>query len=202
MEPASITLGKERRDRDTVQARREGGPIAAMTATITDRSPRLAVVFGALLVAQGVHTAEHAIQLVQWLVLYQGKPQGLLGAWLGFEWVHFAFNTTVGLVLLLIFFGYRMDTEEWRSVSPVGWWAMIGALVIEDGLHVPEHVVRLFQYLRYGWDPAPGILGRTAAHGTGPFPLVPLHAAYNLVVTVLMAVAYVTLVARPGSGRR
>jgi len=149
------------------------------------------MVFGGLVIAQSLHCVEHVVQLLQRYVDHQPAPDGLLGAWLNTEWVHLCFNAAVGILLLLLFYGYRMYEPAWRHWSPLGWWAMVGAIGIEDGLHVPEHLMRIYQFIRYGWDPAPGILGHTAAHGHGPFDLVPLHSAYNLVVTTLIIVAFI-----------
>lgn len=155
--------------------------------------PRLRLVFALAVFAQGLHTAEHVAAAIQRLGFGESDPRGLLGAWFGLEWVHLAFNATLAALLVLLFAGYRMDRPQWRRASPVGWWAMVVALVVECGLHVPEHVVRVYQYVRYGWDPAPGILGHTAFHGSGPFDLFWLHTGYNVVVGVALVVAFVAL---------
>jgi hypothetical protein len=155
--------------------------------------PRLRPVFALAVFAQELHTAEHVAAAIQRLGFGESDPRGLLGAWFGLEWVHLAFNVTLAGMLVLLFVGYRMDRPQWRRASPVGWWAMVVALVVECGLHVPEHVVRVYQYLRYGWDPAPGILGHTAFHGSGPFDLFWLHTGYNVVVGVALVVAFVAL---------
>ncbi len=149
---------------------------------------------GAVAFVQALHTGEHLAVLYQRYALHQAEAQGLLGRWLDFEWVHFTFNLALSVLLLLLFLGYRMDRPEWRRQSAVGWWAMAGAVVVEIGLHLPEHVVRMVQYLRWGWNPAPGILGHTTAHGSGPFDVVLLHTAYNAAVAVLLLVAYAGLV--------
>jgi len=144
-----------------------------------------------LLVVQTVHATEHVAQFIQRYGYGEQFPQGLLGRWVNFEYLHLAMNGTVGLLLLAVFFGYRMYDPWWRRAMPRAWWAFVAAIAVEDGLHVPEHVVRLYQYLRYGWNPAPGILGHTQFHGTGPVELVALHAIYNALVTGLLAAAFV-----------
>jgi hypothetical protein len=159
---------------------------------------------GLLVLVQSLHAVEHVAQAFQRVVLHEPAPRGLLGRWFDFEWMHFAFNVTLGAALLVMFLGYRMHRAGWRRAAPVGWWAFVGALAVEDGLHVPEHVVRVYELIRYGWEPAPGILGHTAAHGTGPFDLLWLHTTYNLVVTTLVVtclVAYRRALGASGSGR-
>ena len=151
--------------------------------------PRFRRAMGTVVAVQLVHTVEHAVQLWQRLALHQASPKGLLGAWLNFEWVHFVFNIALGALMLLLFFGYRMWTRPWSLVSPVG-WAMVIAVIVEFGLHLPEHMARIYQYWRYGWNPAPGILGHTALHGSGPFDVVYLHAVYNFTVTALLVTAF------------
>jgi hypothetical protein len=163
------------------------------------RNRRFRAAFGAVALVQAFHTGEHLAVLYQRYVLHQAEAEGFLGRWLDFEWVHFTFNLALSALLLLLFLGYRMDRPEWRRESATGWWAMVGAVVVEVGLHLPEHVVRMVQYLRWGWNPAPGILGHTATHGSGPFDVVLLHTAYNAAVAILLLVAYAGLVtARAG----
>jgi hypothetical protein len=153
------------------------------------RRARFRRAFGVLLAIQGLHALEHAAQLIQRFVLHERAPHGLLGSWVSFEWMHLAFNLTVGAALVALFLAFELHRATRRGV---GWWAFAGAIVVEDGLHVPEHVVRIVQYLRFGWNPAPGILGHVGGVGTGPFDLVVLHSAYNLVVTGLLMVAFFT----------
>jgi hypothetical protein len=160
-------------------------------ALLAERAPRLRTALALMLFVQSVHTAEHAIQFVQRYAMGEPFAEGFLGRWLDFEWVHLAMNGTIGALLLVVFFGYRMYDPWWRGASPRGWWAFVGATAVEDGLHVPEHVVRIYQYLHYGWNPAPGILGHTPLHGTGPVELVALHFVYNVLVTGFLAAAFV-----------
>jgi hypothetical protein len=148
-------------------------------------------VLGSIVAVQTLHCIEHVVQLYQYAVLHEPNPKGLLGVWFDREWVHFFFNLTVGGLLLALFVGFRMYERRWQRSSPLGWWALTAAIVVEVGLHVPEHAVRLYQHVVYGWNPAPGILGHTALHGAGPFNLVYLHDAYNFTVTALLIVALV-----------
>ena len=134
--------------------------------TITKR--RMLVWFAALLVVQGLHSVEHVMQLVQRYVLHEPSPQGLLGRWTNLEWMHLAYNVALGALLVAMFVRFRMWRRAWRSPL-LGWIALVAATAFQLGLHVPEHAVRIYEFLRYGWNPAPGILGHTPLHGTGPF---------------------------------
>jgi plastocyanin len=152
--------------------------------------PWLGPVLGGAAVVQCLHSMEHVAQLLQAYLLHEPRPEGLLGQWLDFEWMHFGFNLTLSVVLLIVWFGARMHRGDWRASSPVGWWTLLAATAVEVGLHLPEHFVRVYQYIRYGWSPAPGILGHTALHGSGPVDLLILHTAYNLTVGVLLVVSF------------
>src|SRR5437879_3531283 len=155
--------------------------------TITKR--RMLVWFAALLVVQGLHSVEHVMQLVQRYVLHEPSPQGLLGRWTNLEWMHLAYNVALGALLVAMFVRFRMWRRAWRSPL-LGWIALVAATAFQLGLHVPEHAVRIYEFLRYGWNPAPGILGHTPLHGTGPFDLLLLHFWYNAIVTTLLAVSF------------
>src|SRR5438874_475242 len=123
-----------------------------MTGAEADRAPlpeararAMVRVLGLLVLIQSLHAVEHVAQAFQRLVMHEPAPRGLLGRWFDFEWMHFAFNVTLGAALLAMFIGYRMHRAAWRRASGVGWWAFVGALAVEDGLHVPEHVVRVYE---------------------------------------------------------
>jgi hypothetical protein len=159
---------------------------------------------GTIAVIQGLHCLEHIAQVWQRTALGRSSPRGLFGAVFDFEWMHFWFNVALVGLLVLVVALLRLDRPEWRARWPVGWWALGGALAVELGLHLPEHGARLYQHLAHGWDPAPGILGRTPVLGEGPFDLVALHGVYNAAVTVLLVVAFAgfCLPRRPRTLRR
>jgi hypothetical protein len=151
----------------------------------------MGLVFGLVVMLQVGHFAEHVAQWWQRDVQHLSTPpHGLLGVWLDVEWAHFIYNASLGVGLLMLFLGYGMHRREWRAFSPLGWWAMAGALVLQVAWHVPEHAVKMYQWVAHGWVVAPGILGRTPAAGSGPFDLLLLHFTYNAIVTGLMIVSY------------
>lgn len=152
---------------------------------------RMGLFFAALVVVQLFHSVEHVAQVAQRYLFHSATPEGFLGAWLDLEWVHFTYNVSLGVLLAIVFIGYKMYESRWRDITPVGWWALVAAVVVQLGVHIPEHVARIYQYLAHGWDPAPGILGHTAIQGTGPFDLLLLHFWYNAIVTVPLVVALV-----------
>lgn len=166
----------------------------AIAATPKALSPvqrfrRMGLVFGIVVMLQVAHFGEHIAQLYQ----FRTSPDpahGLLGIWLDVEWVHFIYNTSLGVAILMLFLGYRMYRNEWRSASRVGWSALVAALVVQVAWHVPEHAVKMYQYFVHDWNPAPGILGTTGMIGTGPLHLIYLHFIYNAVVTTFLVVSY------------
>src|SRR5438067_7125165 len=97
---------------------------AIRRTSVASRYPRMRRVFLAILVVQGVHTGEHVVQVVQRVAFHEPNPQGLIGAALAFEWVHLAFNLTIGMLLLVVFFGYDLGAPEWRALHPAGWWGL------------------------------------------------------------------------------
>jgi hypothetical protein len=99
------------------------------------------------------------------------------------------YNFGLAAILVMMFVGFRMWREAWRRPR-LAWGALVGSIAFQVGVHVPEHAVRIYQYLRYGWNPAPGILGHTPLHGTGPFDLLVLHFWYNAIITTLLAVSF------------
>src|SRR5207237_10414929 len=116
-----------------VSARAPDARPAGRPAAVTERAPRLQRVLGVLLVVQTVHATEHVAQFIQRYGFGEQFPQGLVGRWVNFEYLHLAMNGTVGLLLLAVFFGYRMHDSWWRRAVPRAWWSFVAATAIEDG---------------------------------------------------------------------
>ena len=129
------------------------------------------------------------VQLYQRIIGAE-SAQGVLGAKLDVEWVHFIFNAGLGILMLMMFFGYQMYRAEWRTGSPLAWFSLVTAMVVQIAWHVPEHAVRMYQWFNHGWNPAPGILGHTPAAGAGPFDLLLLHFWYNIAVTAPLLLSW------------
>lgn len=130
-----------------------------------------------VLFVQSFHMIEHVAQLLQKFVLGQPEAHGLLGTIFDFEWVHFVYNTSleVALVLVLIWCRRAMAHRVARPLRGVVWW---------QGYYVIEHAVRMFQYYVGGVASPKGILGFV-------FPVIWLHFWINLIVLALIVVLIV-----------
>lgn len=138
----------------------------------------LPIVFTALLAVMAGHEAEHVAQVLQKETLDASCPtdcRGVLGFVFDLEWVHFAYNVSIELVLVALVVGFGL----WRNA-----WLSAAALI--QGYHVVEHSEKLAQWFANGrHSPTPGILGMH-------FSLVELHFAINTIVFALVVVGYFT----------
>lgn len=124
------------------------------------------------LVIQAAHMVEHIAQVVQKYVLMMDQARGFLGAVFDLEWVHFVYNSGLEVAFLAAFLLWR---RAGRIVP-----ASLTLVVVFQGYHVVEHVVKMIQYYALGITMGPkGILGHAV-------PLILLHFAFNLVVVALV----------------
>ncbi len=134
--------------------------------------------FVSLLMIQSAHMVEHVAQVIQKYGLGIANPHGLLGAIFDFEWVHFLYNTSleVGLILVLIWCGRATGQPASLALRTVVWL---------QGYHVVEHVVKMYQYYIIGvTGPTKGILGNV-------FPVIWVHFWLNLMVLSLVFAAWI-----------
>jgi len=137
---------------------------------------------------QTVHHAEHVTQLIQIYALGFKPPEahGLLGSVFDFEWVHFIYNVGLEVTLVGLWLGYRRARRgDPSGVSHRG-PTLLTALVLFQGYHSVEHVVKLYQYLfvpyyQFGLRPPPGFL----PHATG-WPIFLVHFWLNMIVWAAM----------------
>ncbi|MDX2006475.1 MAG: hypothetical protein SFU83_14450 [Meiothermus sp.] len=159
-----------------------------------------ACVLSALLMLQGFHFLEHAVQMVQFYLLDRPPvfAQGLISS-LNIEWVHVTWNLIVWI--LTVYLLRRGMNGFW------GW-----TLLIWTTAHTLEHVYLIARYLQmvqevralglsdYGVMQAlPGILGRdgllaennlcTSVPGLTTLPRVAIHFIWNLGETLLLVLA-------------
>jgi hypothetical protein len=136
--------------------------------------------FTALLLLQGGHMVEHAAQVVQAYALRQEHAHGLVGA-LDLEVVHLLFNGLLflGLMALAPFLGWRRR----EGVLQRPWRGAYAFLLLVQGYHAGEHVVKFQQHLATGAQGTPGLLGAV-------LPGIPLHFALNGAVLALLAWAW------------
>ena len=129
------------------------------------------------LVIQAAHMIEHVAQVVQKHVLIMERAQGFLGAVFDLEWVHFVYNSGLEIGFLAIFVLWRRADRT--TIPP-----LLSLLVLFQGYHVVEHVVKMIQYYALGITMGPkGILGHAV-------PLIWLHFAFNLIVLALVILAW------------
>ena len=165
------------------------------------------------LLAQTGHYAEHVAQMIQIYVQYiaPAKAHGLLGSVFDFELVHFSYNIGLELILIWIWWLYRAASRDdaradWSTpadatpVSRLGFYLLTG-LVVFQGYHSIEHIVKLYQYLfvplyQSGMPPTPGILPII----TG-WPIYLVHFWFNTIVWVGMVLAVWCLRPRHVRGR-
>lgn len=147
---------------------------------------RLFALLSVAFVVQTAHYAEHVAQVIQIYLLDLRPPEahGLLGSVFDFEWVHFVYNTGLELGLLLLWRGYRKASRQ-ESLDRGGLRLLVG-LVLFQGYHAVEHIIKLYQYLfdpyyQFGLRPPPGLLPQA----TG-WPIFLVHFWLNTFVISLM----------------
>jgi len=122
------------------------------------------------------------VQVTQRFVLGNPTGAGILGSWLDIEPVHMAYNTGF-LALIVLCYLIGGFPGEVRRRHPFTFWLMTFVLLFE-GYHVLEHVVKMAQFLETGMNGTPGIVGQFVN-------LVWLHFTYNTVAYVpLLAVFF------------
>jgi len=115
--------------------------------------------------AQTGHYAEHVAQLFQIYAqnIAPAKAHGLLGSVFDFEWVHFVYNVGLELMLIGLWLAYRTASRTGFAASSHLGVQLLAGLVVFQGYHAIEHIVKLCQYLfiplyQSGMPPTPGIL--------------------------------------------
>ena len=138
-------------DRKGDQRQEAGRPTqSARTGKIQHTAnPALAVAFLTALLVQGVHQAEHFVQLFQRFVLEVTVANGILGHYFNLDLLHFAYNL---LFFWLLFLVYKLSGAQRPDLWPRGmtsWWLLSIALALQ-GYHLVEHVVRIWQVIDIG----------------------------------------------------
>lgn len=134
--------------------------------------------FYLLVISQGGHVVEHAVQVFQIHVLGQPAKEahGIFGA-LDIEWVHFVWNTWVLLAVLILLTRFRRNPLLLLAAVFAGW-------------HELEHVVIMWTYLSTDVAGTPGILSRGGILAS-PFIRPDVHFAYNVIETTPIVGAFV-----------
>ena len=121
-------------------------------------SPSLAVAFLGLLIILGFHQAEQTVQVFQRFVLEIQEAKGLLGHLFDQEPLQFAYNVLFLLLLLSVYVLSGAHRPQIWTRGTTTWWLLTLAAIIQ-GYHVVEQTFKLVQFVEYGRDGTPGILG-------------------------------------------
>lgn len=133
-----------------------------------------------LILAATAHFGEHILQMIQYYILHV-KPWGILGQITDREWLHVWYNLPSYLVILIIYLMIKKRAPEaYRTDKAMKTMTLF--LWIQ-GYHLIEHIVKIYQYLATGIEPAPGILGNVVG-------LVPLHFILVFVTYILTAMIF------------
>ena len=143
------------------------------------------------------HEAEHVVQLWQKI---QGNAcpfacRGLMGSVFDVEWVHWIYNISTFLTLVISWLGMRMWQQPMRDWRPFAWWSLTVGIFAVQGYHVMEHSAKIGQWLINGHhSPTPGLIGALLPPPTpGSFSLIEMHFTINTIVFVMVAFGYLGL---------
>jgi hypothetical protein len=135
------------------------------------------------------HEAEHVAQIVQKDVKQEQCPfqcHGLLGKLLDVEAIHWIYNFSMFVAMILIWVGLGLWRSEARVARPVSWWTMTISIFVIQGYHLIEHAAKIGQWMVNGHhSPTPGIVGVFLGPPTGrQFSLIEYHFVLNTVVLI------------------
>src|SRR5262245_48252394 len=154
-------------------------PLLGVEAVATYRRYHWLGVFYVLTVAQVGHLIEHVVQITQLRLLRLPADQahGIVGVFDN-EWVHFVWNNSVALLVLLLLVRFRHNLLLWLTAALSTW-------------HGVEHVAIIWPYLTTGLRGAPGLLAQGGLIAGGlPLSVVELHYYYNLLETAPLVLAF------------
>jgi hypothetical protein len=155
--------------------------------------PRFFSLFATVMVIQGIHVFEHALQLLQVYVfdIPSERAFGLLGFVINFndtaEWLHLGFNLLY-LVSLYVLAVALHELVLGGAVSNRAFWTFLVLGVGLETWHMVEHVVIISNVVRNNGCPCPGIADR-ALNVTD----IQLHFVYNTLTYGATAVPFVAV---------
>jgi hypothetical protein len=140
----------------SARSARRAGPVATVAERRSLAPIALSLLGLSVLLIQGFHVIEHIIVVVQVEALGMpvARAQGLAGAQIDFEWLHFGYNASfLAPIALLLAYGVRSGGARGATVM------LAGALALQS-YHVGEHLVRVVQYVNTGCTPCVGLIGQ------------------------------------------
>lgn len=158
-------------------------------------SPVLTLFFGVILL-QGVHELEHAVQVLQRQFLGIPNGSGIAGSVADIEPIHFVYNTLFLALLAAVYLRLDLDTDGPRIHGRAVFGLLTFALAFQVW-HLIEHVFKLAQYLELNHlNGTGGILGQGPGALWPTFGIPLLHLAYNSIAYLPALAAFVFLVRR------
>lgn len=154
------------------------------------------IVFTLTYLVMIAHEIEHVAQMYQKWVMKVQCPfecRGLMGDVFDIEWVHWAYNFSTFVVLIVAWLGMRLWRQQSRKGHEVAWWSLLIGIFVVQGYHVIEHSAKIGQWLINGHQsPTPGLLGLALGPPTPTsFSLIEMHATINTIVFVLVTIGFV-----------
>lgn len=156
------------------------------------------VLFTLLMLVMVGHQAEHLAQMIQ---KWTGSPcpfecSGLLGSHFDVEWVHWIYNSSSFVILIIIWLGLRMWEPAARAFRPWAWWSLTLGIFVVQGYHVIEHSAKIGQWLINGHhSPTPGLFGTLLPPPTQySFSLIEMHFTINTIVFLAVTAGYLGFV--------
>ena len=131
---------------------------------------------------QGLPFVEHIARVIQRFFLDLPEAHGILGSALDTEWVHFAYNLALFLVLWGLVLAYRLHhRRSW--IERLRWYhLMLVSVATLQLYHMVEHIVKVAQHVTTDCASCPRLL-------CAMLDLVGLHLFINLLVLVPMTIA-------------
>ena len=140
-------------------------------------------------IAQTGHTLEHFVQVYQHVILDMpaSDSHGILGR-ADIEPVHFWWNFSIMLTLVVIYYAWEFNRPESTLRQFKDMRRTFFVLLVVQGYHTFEHVLKYYQHIQTGKQGTPGLIG----HFIGS-DLIFFHFWINMIVypgMVLLLVLY------------
>ncbi|MFN8524265.1 MAG: DUF2330 domain-containing protein [Chloroflexota bacterium] len=143
----------------------------------------VALLFAETVALQGFHEMEHVVQVLQRTVFGVASGAGMLGSVFDIEPVHMIYNAAFLALLVPVYVAARNDPRVIPARTRLVQRLLLISVLLQ-AYHGLEHVVKMWQYVQWGMNGTPGILGYWTS-------VVWLHFAINTIVFVPIVWAFV-----------
>lgn len=162
--------------------------IAGGTVTVPRVLLSILTLFILVIGYQIFHQIEHVAQVHQYWFVGEGAEHSAGILWFfNIEWNHFIFNSVYIAVLVTIFVLFLRAVPQdapYRRLHV----AVLASMLVIQGWHATEHIVRITQHIALGCEPCPGIADRVFGLG-----LIYLHYWYNVAALLVTEVVFIWL---------